>query len=202
MDRSIPKNPYLDEYKALHSDKMDLIESLLNQAPRHELVQKYSWAIPNKKALQVIKKVSPKGLIEIGAGKGYWANLLMQLGVDVFAYDVDPTESNPYLTMDTPAFTTILKGDSSVAKEFPERSLFLCWPSYNEPWAFEALKNHYDAGGSTLIYIGESNGGCCADEAFFEFAWTNYKCASCIQIPTWFGIHDKLYVFTRIEESL
>ena len=35
------------------------------------LIEKFAWAIPNEKALSIIQSFSP--LVEMGAGKGYWA---------------------------------------------------------------------------------------------------------------------------------
>ena len=33
------------------------------------LRRRYAWAVPSLEALQLIKEVSPKGVVEIGAGK-------------------------------------------------------------------------------------------------------------------------------------
>lgn len=55
---------------------------------RDRLVARYSWAIPNAAALRALAAAAP--LIEIGAGNGYWAYLLRQLGVDILAFDANP----------------------------------------------------------------------------------------------------------------
>mmetsp|Transcript_7858 Transcript_7858/g.19988 ORF Transcript_7858/g.19988 Transcript_7858/m.19988 type:complete len:164 (-) Transcript_7858:188-679(-) len=47
---------------------------------------KYAWAIPDQRAIRIIANFSP--LVEIGAGKGYWAMLLRQAGADVLALDI------------------------------------------------------------------------------------------------------------------
>ena len=49
------------------------------------LCKKYAWAIPDERALQILASFSP--LIEIGAGRGYWARLLRDQGVDILAFD-------------------------------------------------------------------------------------------------------------------
>jgi hypothetical protein len=49
------------------------------------MFDKYAWAIPNERALHILTSFSP--LIEIGAGKGYWAALLRLVEVDILAYD-------------------------------------------------------------------------------------------------------------------
>lgn len=49
------------------------------------LCKKYAWAIPDERALQILASFSP--LIEIGAGRGYWARLLRDQGVNILAFD-------------------------------------------------------------------------------------------------------------------
>jgi uncharacterized FlaG/YvyC family protein len=48
------------------------------------LVEKYAWAIPDDRALKIIKHFSP--IVEIGSGKGYWAAMLRKLGI--YNFDV------------------------------------------------------------------------------------------------------------------
>lgn len=52
-----------------------------------EAQEKYAWAIPDERALDICAAFAP--LIEIGAGAGYWARLLRDRGVDVTPYDRD-----------------------------------------------------------------------------------------------------------------
>jgi hypothetical protein len=52
----------------------------------------YSWGIPTNEALDAVSNASPAGVIEVGAGTGYWAMLLQNRGVDIIAYDRTPVE--------------------------------------------------------------------------------------------------------------
>ena len=71
----------------------------------NSLVDKYSWAIPNDQALNIISQFSP--IVEIGSGKGYWASLLRKMGVDILCYDLHiPHET----------WTQVLKGGPKVIK--------------------------------------------------------------------------------------
>eukprot|EP00271_Cylindrocystis_brebissonii_P019739 TRINITY_DN6186_c0_g1_i1.p1 TRINITY_DN6186_c0_g1~~TRINITY_DN6186_c0_g1_i1.p1 ORF type:complete len:542 (-),score=66.17 TRINITY_DN6186_c0_g1_i1:227-1852(-) len=54
----------------------------------------YSWAVPTEEALAAIAAAAPNGLVEMGAGTGYWAMLLRQRGVAVAAYDRRPMDDN------------------------------------------------------------------------------------------------------------
>jgi len=58
-----------------------------NSLDRHldTLRKKYAWAIPDKKSLFILNYFSP--LVEIGAGRGYWAMLLQNIGCDIVPYD-------------------------------------------------------------------------------------------------------------------
>ncbi|KAJ1391800.1 hypothetical protein B484DRAFT_284306 [Ochromonadaceae sp. CCMP2298] len=85
------------------------------------LFDKYAWAIPNERALRILTSFSP--LIEIGAGKGYWAALLRLVEVDILAYDKK-------VAVD--CWTEVLKGGPKMLQQ-PEaegRTLFLCYVSY------------------------------------------------------------------------
>uniref|UniRef100_A0A7S2TMA9 Uncharacterized protein n=1 Tax=Lotharella oceanica TaxID=641309 RepID=A0A7S2TMA9_9EUKA len=102
------------------------------------LRREYAWAVPTQEALDTIKEFSPNGVVEIGAGTGYWASLLQQRGVNVIAYDKFPThcsELNPYhwvgdRWMNAVPFTLVLSGgpDSCSGHTCAARSLLLCFP--------------------------------------------------------------------------
>ena len=57
---------------------------------RRELIAKYGFAVPTNEALDAVGRCSPSGVVEVGAGTGYWAHLLQQRGVDVAAFDIEP----------------------------------------------------------------------------------------------------------------
>ncbi|GJP35479.1 hypothetical protein CLOM_g19996 [Closterium sp. NIES-68] len=63
----------------------------LNIAPLRRI---YAWAVPTEAALAAIKSAAgEEGIVEVGAGTGYWAALLRRRGVDVAAYDWTPLDS-------------------------------------------------------------------------------------------------------------
>jgi hypothetical protein len=71
------------------------------------LIEKYSWAIPDTRALNILKSFSP--LIELGCGKGYWSSLLKTMNVDIVAYDNDKNNKD--------TFTIVNIGDEKVLKQ-------------------------------------------------------------------------------------
>ncbi|MCX8123306.1 MAG: class I SAM-dependent methyltransferase [Spirochaetes bacterium] len=161
-------NPYLREilqYSNQHLDEYQYWNL------RHELIKKYAFAVPTYRLLSILKELSP--IIEIGAGNGYWAYMLTQVGADVIAYDKYPPEDPLYPFVHhsnniwfEEQWFDVNKGDANVALEYPERSLFLCWPEPQSSMAFEALQAYKKAGGHTIIFIGDMIA--CAENSFYD----------------------------------
>lgn len=180
--------------------------------PRWVMVKKYSWAIPSEDALAAIAEHSPRGVVEIGAGAGYWAMLLRERGVDVIAYDPAPAPDESKWH-DGHAWSEVLRADHTAVIGHPDRTLLLCWPNYDEPHTAEAVELF---GGDTVIYIGEPASGCTGDARLHALlgepdCWCWDEPCACgvkstaplfrevaeVEIPQWHGLHDSLRVFKR-----
>jgi hypothetical protein len=198
------QNPYLAEYKRLNptlKDPLDFIEgcdfALFEKlhAVRESFVKKYSWAIPNAHALEAIAKCSP--LVEMGAGTGYWASLLRAMGVDVVAYDEAPpgngsvSRNKYHLPFQ---YTTVVEGGPNVLWAHSDRALFLCWPPYDDPFAFDSVNLW---GGNVLVFVGEGSGGCTGCDTFHDKLREQFLRRQTVEIPTWPGIRDCLTIWHR-----
>jgi len=161
---------------------------------RNRLRKRYAYAIPTEEALALVAAYSP--LVEIGAGTGYWAHLLSNLGADIIAYDIAPPGGPQHNAWhgDGPAWREILAGGPEAAARFPERTLLLVWPPYNNTLALDALATY---GGERMIYIGEPMYGCTADDRFFETRATGWEREASCAIPVWEGTHDSISVWRR-----
>ncbi len=167
--------------------------SMILLMARHRYIYKYAWAIPCQKALKAIAKYSP--IIEVGAGNGYWAYLLNKLGADILAFDSSP--QNHYAKAGLKfhrQWFDVREGKESVVKDHQDRTLFLCWPPYNEEMAFKCLKEYK---GKTVLYVGEGGGGCNASDNFFSHIEKHFTEEDCVELPVWYGIHDRLFIFER-----
>jgi hypothetical protein len=83
----------------------------------------FAWAVPNDAALKALLALGP--LVELGAGTGYWAWLLMRRGADIIAYDVaDSHEGQGYRFR----HQLVRDGGAEVLKSSGKRALLLCWP--------------------------------------------------------------------------
>ncbi|WP_040703978.1 DUF295 domain-containing protein [Nocardia takedensis] len=150
------------------------------------LQETYAYAVPSPETLEWIgSSVGTRGLCEIGAGRGYWAGLLAERGIDVRAFDSEPPDfvANPSFpeAVGRRAVWHPVEGLPDLESAWPEndlgdRVLFLCWPpGWGDPMSVTSLRDYAEAGGDHLIYIGEPRGGKTATDEFFDEladAWT------------------------------
>jgi hypothetical protein len=179
---------------------------------RKDLVSEYAWAVPSPATLRRLVALDLGPVVELGAGSGYWAFCLEQLGMDFVCYDENPpgdtTAEGNHWHPGTRQWVPVLKAGIEAIAMHPDRALMLCWPPYNEAMAAKALRAYQ---GNTLIYIGEGHGGCTADDEFFamlgddtydedyntitnESEWKHVESIGVIQ---WEGLHDTCEVYRR-----
>jgi len=160
---------------------------------RRELVKRFSWAIPNDEAIAAIAAL-PR-IVEIGAGTGYWASLIQAAGGDIIAYDLAHQRENPW-GHNVEHFPIQWGGVSKLrTPECRDRqTLFLCWPPYGEPMAFQSLRSFK---GQWVAYVGEGGWGCTGDEKFHLLLAKKWELTQEVRIPQWYGIHDSLMIYKR-----
>jgi hypothetical protein len=164
-------------------------------ADRFDMCGTYSWSICTPGDIAWLKDVlAGRGVVEPGAGTGYWAWQMEQSGISVAAYE--PNQPEPGNHFARREWTTVLRDDYLAAKHHPDRALFLCWPSYADPWAAQALACY---SGDLLIYAGEGEGGCTADDEFFrllEAEWDEIGYSP--KHVSYWGIHCHLTAYRRL----
>ena len=212
--QSVAANPLLDAFKEATASVSDM------DATRSQLIARYGFAIPSDEALGAISRCSPRGVIEVGAGTGYWAYVLRQAGVDVVAFDIAPAPAaqNKWFAGTRP-WHPVQHGDYDVVGHQPERTLLVVWPTKNEIWAAMAAELYHDAGGECLLYVGEGPGGRTGDDVFHALLGELTTCVQCeygsttspcicsvaarwrrsetVALPHWPGYHDDLHIYTR-----
>lgn len=198
-------NPYLaNAFALVGEDEMALRDRLFSTASkfgmlmtiaRRRYVFKYAWAIPCKAALEAILEQGP--IVEIGAGNGYWAHLLSKMGCDIVAYDeiAEDRYSKDSVRLNYRWFD-VKKGDETSAALHSDRALLLCWTPYGSDMGLNCLKNY---SGDTVICVGEDR-GCTANEEFFDYLEQHFSQVDYVEIPVWWGLHDRLKVFKRNKE--
>lgn len=201
------QNPYLDWASELidaPGDPGDPIDYAIKSADRmagslgtrRPYTRNFAWAVPTEEAVVAIAKHSP--IVEIGAGTGYWAWCLRQVGAEVRAFDSTP----PTPPADKPGnafsvsrqWSLVEPGYPSILRCFPGHTLLLCWPPYDNPMAADCLREYR---GDKLVYIGEGNGGCTGCDKFDERLDADWETCGCVSIPQWPGLHDCVQFFRR-----
>jgi len=162
----------------------------VNYLWREDAIKKFGFSIPCSEVVEVITKGSP--ILEVGAGSGYWSRLLRQAGADVVCTDIGEGQHGNYQITVGEDVERISAQDA--VRKYPERNVFVSWPSYSMQWAFEMAKEIQS--GRTLFYIGEWH-GCTADDQFRDLLSDEFTEAGTVRIPQWPAIHDRLFVMVK-----
>jgi hypothetical protein len=111
--------------------------------------------------------------------------------VDVVAYDRGQNKRNYSFLKE---YYPIKHGSYEKVIKHSNRALFLCWPPYATPLAYQCVLKYK---GDVLIYIGEDGGGCNGNEDFFKYVEKNYTLEKVVGMAKWEGIHDALWIYRR-----
>ena len=85
-------------------------------------------------------------------------------------------------------------GNQNQIKNYPERTLFLCWIEQSTEMGLKCLKSYK---GKYFVHIGEHEGGACATDSFFKYLNKHFKIIKEIYIPQWHGANDYLKIYNR-----
>lgn len=194
----------------LHDSQLAAIYLALQVAPLRRL---FSWAVPSDDALQLIADASPHGVLDVGAGTGFWASLLAARGVDATACDSLPVgeafnghHALPGGGMSPPFCPVDRCSAATAAAAAGRRTLLLCWPPSEtadadappgqQSMAFDALRAFP---GTTCVYVGEEPAtGACAGPRFGEaLAHDGWALVKTLPLPRWPGASDSLFIYQQ-----
>jgi hypothetical protein len=150
---------------------------------RGDLVEEYSWAVPNEEVLVYLAEFDK--LIEVGAGGGYWAKCIQDEGGVVFPIDESPP-AETYTNIHT-------REINGFYEEFTDEAILMVWPPYDEPMAADVAQSEPDH----ICYVGEERGGCTATDRFFNILDRKYGLVAKIDLPSYAGIHDNFFHYIR-----
>lgn len=200
------ENPYWEAIKYLVSPTGTIPREY--DDVRWKWCSQYTWAIPDPETVAFVARYLAPQAVEVGAGTGYWAWLLRQLGIDIEAYDIAPPDhctnnrhhspydaaSGTFLGLLRETYAPVQTGGPEVLPQHAERALFLCWPPYRKPMARRCLEN-YD--GQRLVYLGEDRGGNCATNAFFDRLHRDWREIDARWPAHWYRMCDRVSVYER-----
>lgn len=139
------------------------------------LQEVYAYAVPSPETPRWVSRFGQgRRVLELGAGRGYWAGQLALAGVDVAAFDSEPPDKTTNVSFrdasgQLDVWHHVGDLEEFAAQRQAECVLFLCWPAgWGDPMASRALRAFEAAGGERLIFVGEPKGGKTGDDAFFD----------------------------------
>ncbi|WP_280501368.1 hypothetical protein [Nocardia farcinica] len=166
----------------------------------------YAYAIPSPETLRWITDFAGRRtIVELGAGRGYWAHQLARAGATVRAFDIEPPHrssnaSFPVAAGQAEVWHEVAEADAFDAAVGADSVLLLCWPpGWDDPMASSALETFGSAGGEDLIYIGEPRGGRTGDEAFFDLLEAGWSLkAADPGFVSWWNLNDTALIWRRM----
>ena len=201
--KEINKMLFQKESKILYSTYMlptthKFNRPLMEQINIRSKYIKYSFPILSEEFILSIKdavnKLGVKKIIELSSGPGWLTFWLRKYGVNVYSC-VDNYSWKSFLENDN-YLPFVEKEDSRkiVRQEMDVDMFILSWPYMNsvaaEIWK-GMKKDQY------LLYIGESDGGCTADEEFFKLTEDKYVKNIYFQLMNFEGVHDNCILYRK-----
>ena len=179
----LPK-PYEPSFNRSDFEKL-MKKELKAIMKRRKMCEIFSFSIPSLEALQTITEFQP--ILEVGAGSGFWAALLIKNNCDIIATTIDD-KNHPF----PKKFTEIeyLRAIDAI-KKYPDRTVLCSWPSI-DTWPEEILPYIK----KRLILIGEEE--ITATDKFHEIIYNEFKEIKDCKLPRWLMIKDHLTVYERI----
>lgn len=195
---------------------------------RTELVKKYAFAIPSPATLEwLVEKLDGRPVLEVGAGTGYWAWMLTQMGIDVIAADnLPPNEGkNGYFSYRTEykdvweklpdGGDRVIRTEERISEPGPVYHPITKVKAYDlrylrqererallliwPPYASDMADRVLQAyKGDTVFYVGEGEGGCTGNDAFHQRLGKHWQYEDDDPgFVSWSMINDRLEMYTR-----
>ena len=139
--------------------------------------------------------IGDRTCLEIMAGAGWMAKALAAHGVDIIAtddYSWEKNHSGNHNALRKYQYDVEELEASEAVKKYQDRDILICsWPYMDNEFT-NACKNWQ---GKPIVYIGEGEGGCTANDEFFQ-GFEEDESAPNIQLMCWSGIHDYIQIGT------
>lgn len=148
----------------------------------------WKWVIP------FASWISERKCLEVMAGAGHLSFALKKLGINIITTDdLSWQELKKWTPVTEIEQLTANKAIRKYGKDVD--IVIMAWP-YMDSYAYQALKMLYIVNPNALvIYIGEGEGGCTADDRFFEH-WDEIEDERLKEAQTkyerFFGMHDRI----------
>jgi hypothetical protein len=159
----------------------------------------YAYAIPSPETIDWMSRFcGARPIVELGAGRGYWAAQLSRAGLVIDAYELEPPDTSDNVSFPRTKGRQVNVwypvGALAAARvdACSDCVLFLCWPpGWGNTMASDALAAFALAGGERLVYVGEPRGGKTGNEAFFDALSVGWELESVdSSFVSWWNLTD------------
>lgn len=151
----------------------EICNTFNNWETRNEHTKNYSWPIVTKECADILGNLlQGRKVLDVAGGNGFITKLLRGRGVDIKLLDhIEISTAKTFYTR-IDAHAPLDYSEDILTFDIKEFDAFiLSWPCYDAGWAYEFIKRLKS--GDVLIYQGESQGGCTADDAFYEYLYSS-----------------------------
>ena len=182
------KRMFLDLKETETTAPAEIYEKTRNYSLRFLYTGYFSWCIVTDYLLSDIQKRAHGRVVDIIAGSGFLAKKLRERGVEV---DANGPIQEHYQCDSHDFGISFRRPPVAIAGDYD--TVILSWPPYDNSLAadiWQAMRPN-----STLIYIGEWKGGCCADDDFFEDVAPFVE--ERVKILQWEHIHDEMVIIKK-----
>lgn len=155
---------------------------------RDEAIKRGMWAIVTQSwVTNMADWIDNRSVLEVMSGRGWLAKALSEQGVTITATDDFSWKINGH----KPVFNVIKQNAWEAAKQSQDDLLLMSWPPYDDNTATRVI----EAWGPDrpIIYIGEGEGGCNADDEFFRLFKSDLRQPD-LWLPRWPHIHDYIQI--------
>jgi len=167
-----------------------------------EVLRHYPEHIPTDEALKYLQS---KSIIEIGAGNGYWTQVINKNGGDCIASDISPENIDesvvdyPYeINFDNEWSVTIwddvIEKDYSIIQKYPDRDVLFCHPEGLQ-WTENVLDVIDES--QKLILVAGWYPSPNATPMFFKKLINDWNLKELIPVYDWVSGHSAMYVFEK-----
>ena len=158
---------------------------------RDRHIEALGYCVPTAAFAEALRPAGP--ILEIGAGRGYLSRVLRLAGIDAVATDAHPRdEALPSCPVEGLTAMEAIRSHRG-------RTVLCSWPTYEGSWLAEAALAMES--GRRLLVVGEDEGGCTADDRFFDLIGMDLLPDPEIRtegsVWSFPGIHDHLQAFRR-----
>lgn len=171
---SIIPGKELEYYHSPENDKY--ISSISSYSTRTNYTSIYAWSIYTKETLDAIASyVKDMKCIDVAGGAGLFTKFMRERGVDIDLNDlVETCEEDDLYCREYQWCHVDIPGDARDIDYSKYGCVFMFWPpcvttdeEENDAWDIEVLKKLRP--GTTVVYLGESYGGCTGSRQFHSY---------------------------------